>query len=101
MGGWNRCQRPQHGISQHTTDLIHKVFGTDLTQLLLEHLPIPYPRYGIPTALANQNHMIPLQELVKGNFSHDPGTKKATQEPVRWLDISGVFMGASRRFTTP
>ena len=45
---------PQHGISQHTTDLIHKVFGTDLTQLLLEHLPEASPtlRYGILTALS-------------------------------------------------
>jgi len=80
--GWMRqmLKDPQHGISQQTTDMIHKVFGADLTQFLLEHLPEASPtlRYGILTALANQNQVIPLQELVKGNFSHDPALKHAT-----------------------
>ena len=87
------AQRPQHGISQHTTDLIHKVFGTDLTQLLLEHLPEASPtlRYGILTALANQNQVIPLQELVKGNFSHDPALKHATARALFDSLTSGEF----------
>ena len=93
--GWmeQMLKDPQHGISQHTTDLIHKVFGTDLTQLLLEHLPEASPtlRYGILTALANQNQVIPLQELVKGNFSHDPALKHATARALFDSLTSGEF----------
>ncbi len=80
--GWmeQMLKDPQHCISQHAADLIHKVFGAEITHLLLEHLPEASPtlRCGILTALANQNQVIPLLELVKGDFFHDPALKHAT-----------------------
>jgi len=71
---------PQHCVSKHATDLIHKVFGADLAPFLLEYLPEASPtlRYGILTALANQHQVIPFKELVKDDTSHDPALKHAT-----------------------